>query len=504
MTLLDANTFTGATVVLGGTLTLANSNANTGTTTVSGAAVNAAFTAGVLVLNTFGTTATSAVTIDQGGTVTLDNTAVNTPGRFTNTTKPNLIFNSGSFNFLANNGPGAASSETLGTVTLASGQSVISAGYAVAPATGVTSSVTSANLVRNVAGATVNFIGGTGNVTPLGTATNQLIFTQINGGAPSAAIVGSSTVAGHIGDGILPWAEVNGGSGTGDFATYNGSGGTGINAFQGYAASIATATATDTVKETAAETVAASKTINALLINAATAALQVTVNAGVVLTLSSGAFMANGTGGQIQIGNAFVTGSPQGTLNFGTAEGILFSNASVSNTNIDTFITGSGGVTLNGANITTWNTGVSTYTGGTTLNSGTVITQGATPGTAFGTGAITLTGGTLSVNTANATINNPISLNGLITVTTNAVIFNGPVTLTNNVVLSPAVNVTFNGSIGESGGARSLIVAERRRLSDSEQRQHLQRRHDPGRRHPHHRQQQRARQRSLDLRGRHS
>ena len=161
---------------------------------------------------------------------------------------------------------GVASNQTVGAIILASGQSTIQTGFTAAAATGATSTLTSANLVRTLAGATVNFIGGTANVTPLGTSTNQLIFTKINGGSPASALVGSSTVAGHIGEGILPWAEVNGGSGTGDFATYNGSSGTGINAFQGYAASIATATATDTVKETAAETVSANKTINALLI----------------------------------------------------------------------------------------------------------------------------------------------------------------------------------------------------------------------------------------------
>src|SRR5205823_3289378 len=124
--------------------------------------------------------------------------------------------------------------------------------YAALPLAGATSKLTVASLARPAAGATVNFIGGTANGTPLGSATNQLLLTQVNGGAPSAALVGGSTVAGHVGEGILPWAEVNGGAGTGDFATYSPvSGGTGVIAFSGYAASIAAATSADTVKATA-------------------------------------------------------------------------------------------------------------------------------------------------------------------------------------------------------------------------------------------------------------
>src|SRR5207302_10307547 len=132
-------------------------------------------TAGVLVLNNFGTLATSAITIDQGGTLTLDNTTINIPnsgtsfGRFTNGTvadKPNLTFNSGTLNFLANNTAAVASSDTVGSITLASGQSTISSGFSLPVQTGVTSRLTAASLSRN-AGATVNFVGSGAN---LGTA----------------------------------------------------------------------------------------------------------------------------------------------------------------------------------------------------------------------------------------------------------------------------------------------------------------------------------------------
>src|SRR5262249_22082420 len=113
--------------------------------------------------------------------------------------------------FLANNTTGTFglnTSETVGTITLAGGQSTINAGFATFPAVNVTSAITSAGLVRNTA-ATVNFIGGTGTVTPLGTTTNQFKFT----GALPGLFTGNQGT-------IIPYAEVNGSSaGSGDFAT---------------------------------------------------------------------------------------------------------------------------------------------------------------------------------------------------------------------------------------------------------------------------------------------
>ena len=60
----------------------------------------------------------------------------------------------------------------MGTITLASGQSTINAGFAALAVPSATSVLTSSGLVRD-AGATVNFVGGT-DVSPLGTSSNQL------------------------------------------------------------------------------------------------------------------------------------------------------------------------------------------------------------------------------------------------------------------------------------------------------------------------------------------
>ena len=82
----------------------------------------------------------------------LDNSVVNIvgtatlgTGRLTNATaKPNVTLNSGTFNFLANNSPGA-SGEFVGTIALQSGQSTISSGFTAAAVASATSTLTSAS-----------------------------------------------------------------------------------------------------------------------------------------------------------------------------------------------------------------------------------------------------------------------------------------------------------------------------------------------------------------------
>src|SRR5262249_34534074 len=149
---------------------------------------------------------------------------------------------------------------------------------------------------------------------------------------------------------------------------------------------------------------------------------------------------------QAQIGNAFVSGSPQGTINFGATEGIIFANNSFNNFNVDTFVSGSGGVTAAGQNSLTWNTGASAYTGGTTLNSGGIIPTGSG---AFTSGPLPLAGGSFNPNAA-LVFSNPINLSGAVTfagAAAAASFYTGPMPLTSNVLITPAVNVTLNGSI---------------------------------------------------------
>ena len=61
---------------------------------------------------------------------------MNVVGRLTNAVKPDVTLNSGTIQFVANNNPGVVSAESVGAVTLASGQSTINSGYAAAATIG--------------------------------------------------------------------------------------------------------------------------------------------------------------------------------------------------------------------------------------------------------------------------------------------------------------------------------------------------------------------------------
>ena len=440
LTLLNVNTYTGATTVLGGTLTLSNNNsAAVGPTTVAGAAINGAFTAGALTINTLGTLGTSAIALDQGGTVALDNTAVNQL-RFTanglTSTLPSVTSNSGSFVFVASNST-AVSAETLGTFTLNSGQSTINAGYNAAPVAGYGgSTLTLTTLTRSTgsganAGATVNFIGGTVTAgvqaSPLGIATNgvlnQLLIGTSGGSFNDGGLTSNNGTAGtfsanrfqYFGTGsagtanIVPFAEVNGPTAAatavtglqGDFTTYTT---TGITAFTNYITQnisaagtlIATPLGNEIVKVIATGSTAftitagTNQTLGALfLTNNATAVTVTTISMNAsTFTLNSGAFMVNGSDTAGAILNS-------GTLTL-TGETFFFQNLNVNaatiNRHLDGVISGTGPLVFGGTGDYVYNGTGNNYTGGTYINSTTDFFISNNTG-AFGTGTVTLTGG---------------------------------------------------------------------------------------------------------------
>ncbi len=430
LTLLNTDTYTGATVVLGGNLTLANNNtAAVGATTVAGSAVNGVtstvngvtytnFAAGSLTVNGLGTLGTSAVTIDQGGQLTLDNTAINQQ-RFTNATAPNLTFNTGSFTYLANNSAGTSSAETVGTVTLNSGQSVINAGYAAAPVTGAGGSTFTVNtLVRNL-GATVNFVGGTGNASPLGVATNGVLNQLLvnNGLTATNGTAGTFSANGYqyFGNGasgvgnIIPFAEVNGGVAS-DFASYST---TGVTAFANYivqtfsaaTGTLTVTTASDIIKVVDAFTAAVTVTVpsnttfGALLVSMPTTAagtLLFTWASGSTVTIASGAYVSTGnnTANNITFG---VSGAqwvlPAAAAPF-TGETIVFADKGTTSNRFDATIVGSGSLVVGGAGAFAFDQQAagSNYSGGTTINaSSSVFLITATAN--FGTGPVTINGG---------------------------------------------------------------------------------------------------------------
>ena len=220
-------------VVGGGILKLANASANTigssssftvngGTLSIegpnnTGSASLTATTAGTIIVG--GPDATSAagtavnassVTVNTGGTFSIDNSFTAITDRLSNTAPISL--NGGSFTYIGNTA--AVSTETIGAITLGSGNSQIK--NTINNDQAIT--VTSASLTRNV-GATVNFLGQ-----GLGTAANQLKFTS----DPSGQLVGND-------GGIFRYATI-GNSDAVDFATYDVA--LGVKAFTAYKASL--------------------------------------------------------------------------------------------------------------------------------------------------------------------------------------------------------------------------------------------------------------------------
>ena len=406
-----------------------NGDGTTGQTTLSAVNTYTGSTivqAGTLLLNGNGTLASTNYTINQG-TLKLDNSGTNVTNRIPDAAT--ITMNGGTFAFQGN--AAANSTETISTITLAQGHSHIqsSAGGS------FTAQLTSSNLVRNP-GASADFSG-----TNLGTASNRIIFTSIDGLTPTARLVGNN-------GGILPYATFA----NNDFASYDAS--NGIKAFAGYASSIAAAGPGDTVKLSSNETVPASQTINALFIAGAFTA---TINPGATLTLGSGALLATGSS-SIATGN----GTGVATLAFG-AEGIIWNTGG--STIISTAIAGSNGLTMSAGAITLQPpSGGNVYSGVTTLNGGslTLPSSGGNPLGDPTSNSFNFYGGMLQPGSF-ATLQFPyaVTLNnasiGAGGFDTN-ITFSGPISLTgtNTFTIPFDSSTTWTGQVSGTG---SLIVA---------------------------------------------
>ncbi len=386
---------------------------------------------------------------------------------------------------MASNNANTATSQTLGALTLAGGQNLINAGYTAAPAASATSVLTFASLARSP-GATVNFVGGTGNASPLGTTiasgggyTNEIVLT---GGAPTSLFFNGNQGS------ILPFGEVNGstsaGTGTGDLATYGTGASTsatnngaaanfvGITAFSNYATQTVSAGAVTAPNSNGLDIAKLTLSGACTLISGVYGAVLFNINgASTTLTLSgalsvsSGAILTNGSVGAT--GTEFlITG---GSVNL-IGETDLFQNIGLFTTFTDTKftspITGTGPLVISGlGQIQLAST--NTYSGGTIVNSANTIFMDTNA--AFGTGPLTLTGGTLTSNTASNTFSNAVNLNGVVLFTSfntaaAPITFTGPITLTGNSFITAANGnatlggVFFNGAIGGSGSLNVVAV----------------------------------------------
>ncbi|MBS0632806.1 MAG: autotransporter-associated beta strand repeat-containing protein [Verrucomicrobia bacterium] len=168
-----------------------------------------------------------------------------------------------------------------------------------------------------------------------------------------------------------------------------------------------------------------------------------TIGGGSTLMLGNG-----GAGGSI-IGNV----ADNGTLVFNRGDNFTFSGV----------ISGSGGLMQGVANGpftgTTTLTGINTYSGGTTINSGKLVAGNAS---AFGTGPITINGGSLGV-AQGVSLSTPLTFGPAGGVLSGNGTISAPFTTGQNVTLSPGNSpgqLTFtSGLTWSSGGAYTFEIA---------------------------------------------
>lgn len=354
------------------TVTLTGVNTISSTTTIN---------AGTLTLSGNGSATSTTITVNLGGTFTLDNSTTAVASRIGDAVV--VTMNGGNFNFIGN--AAGASSETIGQLAFAAGHNIVT----VTPGAGGSTTLTVASNpgFNRTAGATVLFRG-----TSLGSAAasnvSTIVFTTTPtltgaGGASGSATV--SIIKGAYGDNSL--------SGTGsDMVTYQG--GTGLRLLNGagfsneYTGDFQTANAN--VKLTANRTAVATNT-NSLILNG----FGVTNPGGAITIPMASASLA----GNILIDSATDIAGANTTLGITTNElPILATADSTISATIGTAAAGS--VTLSGSGNVTL-TAANPYTSTTFIN-GATLTAGAA--NAISSGGVTMRGGVYNLNGNSDTI----------------------------------------------------------------------------------------------------
>lgn len=267
---------------------------------------------------------------------------------------------------------------------------------------------------------------GSGNLTLSGNNTSYTGTTTISAGTVTASA--SSLTGNVVNNAALVFAQASNGSSS---SILSGSGtltksGDGVLTLSGNNATFSGAT---TISQ---GTIALGQT-------SALGTGTVSVSSGATLDVGVGSFDLSRLLGAGQLkGN--------GALSYGAAANLSLANV----------ITGATSLTKSGTSTLTLS-GNSDYSGGTILSAGTLAVGS---NSALGSGTLTLDGGTLQAIGAGRTISNDISLTGDSLISGSLpVIFDGDFTLSRNRDLSvtSSVPTKITGSIGQSGGARSLL-----------------------------------------------
>ena len=365
LTLPDAHTYTGATIIRGGGLTLQD----------------------------LGSLTTSSISL-YFGALTLNNANLNpmaalNPVRFAASTPVTMQGASWTIT------PGGVVDNTtsLDTLTiLAGGANTITAGLA----NGATNTVTIGNLILPINnGTTLHFAGDIGQMTTGGA---QVFLNQINGVSPvNNAFLGVNFI-------------IN----SGEYGVYNTQqgiirfGGTAIsgNTVPAYAAALASGNNLPTnISSTGADVViSADTTIGALRLTGA-ATRNITFTAGTEkLNLALGGLLRDNNNNATSIGTAALRGIliSGGTANSGTTDLVVWGNQNTITINSVIANNGLGNLTRlvkSGATTLTL-TAQNTYTGGTIVNQGTLNLSGTNVGfVVIPTGGLTINDATVTMNT---------------------------------------------------------------------------------------------------------
>jgi autotransporter-associated beta strand protein len=356
-------------------------------------------------------------------------------------------------------GASAASSETFGATTFSRGTTMVTA----TPGAGQSAAIITGNVSRDTGG-TAFFRG-----TSLGSALGANVANVTFGTSPT--LVGGGGAAGSTNISIIPWAFGNtnataaANNATNSFVTYSANGIRPLDTSTEYINNFFSVVGTTTnVRLIAAESVLSPTTINSLIITGSGL-----VSGPGPLTIGSGAIM-NLNIAQINV-----------PIDFGTAEGIIQAPTTIT---FNSTISGSGGLTKQGAGTAIFANATSTYTGTTIIGGGTAFFGGSVPSGSpsyFGsdTSAIVLapagvgTGGTtarLAFNgagsasfdrnllvTGRIALNNSATLPGFGVASASTLNMNGNITLDASplmlLTVSGAPNgLVINGNITGDGG----------------------------------------------------
>ncbi len=359
-----------------------------------------------------------------------------------------LTLNGGTLNM--NGQPGTSAigliQDDVATLNVKSGFSYLTMGRA----TNTTGTLLNIASATRSAGATL-FTTGTNLGNAVGGVSDT--GTQVLLGNGNSFLKGGGGAAGNSTISIIPWLVANtsgSSSNPGSFATYTATGVRMINTATEMSTSITAGSANNVL--TGAVALGSDATVNALQYTGGGAS---NIGSGRTLTIASGGvYISNNGGGIGAAGNAAA-----GTLNFGTAEGIIWSLGSNSNS-IGSVITGSGGFTKSGTGTLTI-TGANTYYGDTYVSSGTLLVGNGTNNSNLGTsGDVFVAAGSL-LDIRN---NNAIADTSKLTLTLSG-LYNGKINLTTGI--NETVGSLYFGSTSQVAGTWGATGSGATNISDT-------------------------------------